>query len=225
MGDAHVDRGRGPGPGQGLGQPAGLHQGSDFGLTKERGPKKRGAGTAGVQGILWIEQWPSGCAAWRQSGTTGSWGHWLSETWGLSYRKRACGCSGFAPYFGQQDLREGWLSQSGALGWKGGGVQANPDLHLNPQIHGRGAAAAAALHLPALRGRAPELPRGAAGAAGGQADTVPRPEQVPLRRLSRDSGEGHDWGGGHSGSWRGLRLCMGPCGQFLNLPEPQFPDL
>lgn len=38
----------------------------------------------------------------------------------------------------------------------------------------------ATLHLPAIRSGSPELPRGAAGVAGGQADAAPPPEQVPV---------------------------------------------
>ena len=66
--------------------------------------------------------------------------------------------------------------------------RAHPD-HAALQVHGRGATTPAALHVPAVRGGAPELPRGAAGAPGAQADAAPRPAQVPVRSLSRDAGE------------------------------------
>ncbi|XP_070321093.1 thromboxane-A synthase isoform X2 [Odocoileus virginianus] len=56
------------------------------------------------------------------------------------------------------------------------------------KVHSRGAGATAALHVPAIWGGPPELPRGAAGAPGAQADAAPRPAQVPVRSLSRDPG-------------------------------------
>ena len=68
------------------------------------------------------------------------------------------------------------------------GFQAHPN-RTALQVHGRGAGATAALHVPAIRGGPQELPRGAARAPGAQADAAPRPAQVPVRSLSRDPGK------------------------------------
>lgn len=65
---------------------------------------------------------------------------------------------------------------------------AHPD-GAAPQVHGGGPAAPAALHLPAVWSGAAELPRRAAGAAGGQADAAARLPEVPVRSLPGDSGE------------------------------------
>lgn len=82
-----------------------------------------------------------------------------------------------------------------------------------PQVHGRGTATTASLHIPAFRGGPAELPRGAAGAAGGQADAAARPAPVPVRGLRGDAGEpaAAARGEGLSISVRGLIITPSPC--------------
>lgn len=81
-------------------------------------------------------------------------------------------------------LREADEARGREAGVPGPTLTARP-----PQVHGRGAATTASLHIPAFRGGPAELPRGAAGAAGGQADAAARPAPVPVRGLRGDAGE------------------------------------